>query len=319
MSEAKRVVLTGATGLIGGRLFRALRERGYEVVVFSRDPAAARRRLPGAADYVAWSPAESGPWAGAIDGAHAVVHLAGAPISQGLIGVRWTEAYKREIVSSRVVGTRGIVAAIAAAARRPSVLVNASAVGYYGPGDDAPRDEAAPPGDDFQGRLCAAWEREAARAEELGVRVVRVRTGIVLDPKEGALGQLLLPFRLRVGGPILPGSQYYSWIHPDDELGLLLLALEDERLRGPLNATAPSPVTNRDFCATLGRVLGSPSWLPVPAFAMRLLLGEMADLVVKGVRVLPRRAEELGYQFRFPTLELALRDLLGRASPGARG
>ncbi|HMQ34580.1 MAG TPA: TIGR01777 family oxidoreductase [Chloroflexaceae bacterium] len=311
MSNAKRIILTGATGLIGGRLFKALREGGYEVVIFSRDPAAARRKLPGAADYVAWTPAESGPWAAALDGAHAVIHLAGAPISQGLIGVRWTKAYKREIESSRVVGTRGIVAAIAAASRRPAVLVSASAIGYYGPGDDTPRDETAPPGDDFQGRLCVAWEGEALRAEELGVRVARVRTGIVLDPNEGALGQLLIPFRLRVGGPIMPGSQYYSWIHPDDVVGIFMLALEDERLSGPINATAPNPVTNRDFCATIGRVVGSPSWLPVPAFSLRLALGEMADLVVKGSRVLPRRAQELGYQFTYPELEPALRDLLG--------
>lgn len=311
MSNAKRIILTGATGLIGGRLFKALREGGYDVVVFSRDPAAARRKLPGAAGYVAWAPAESGPWAAAVDGAHAVIHLAGAPISQGLIGVRWTEAYKREIESSRVVGTRGIVAAIAAAARRPAVLVSASAIGYYGPSDDTPLDETAPPGDDFQGRLCVEWEREAVRAEELGVRVVRVRTGIVLDPQEGAMGQLLLPFRLRVGGPILPGSQYYSWIHPDDEVGILMLALEDGRLSGPINATAPNPVTNRDFCATLGRAVGSPSWLPVPALSLRLALGEMADLVVNGVRVLPRRAQELGYQFKHPELGPAMRDLLG--------
>lgn len=311
MNNAKRVILTGATGLIGSRLFAALRERGYEVVVFSRSPEAARRKLPGAAEYVAWTPAESGPWAAALDGAYGVIHLAGAPISQGLIGVRWTEEYKAEIVNSRLVGTRGIVRAIAAAARRPAVLVSASGVGYYGPRDDTPLDEYAPAGDDFQGRLCVAWEREAAQAEELGVRVVRVRTGIVLDPGAGALGQLLLPFRLRTGGPIMPGSQYYSWIHPDDQVAIIMLVLEDERLRGPLNATAPSPETNHDFCATLGSVLGSPSWLPVPEFSLRLVLGEMADLVTKGQRVLPRRVQEHGYQFKFPELRGALRDLLG--------
>lgn len=311
MSNSKRVILTGATGLIGRRLFAALTGRGHDVVVFSRSPDAARAALPGAAGYVAWAPAESGPWAAAVDGADAVIHLAGAPISQGLVGVRWTPQYKAEILSSRVVGTRGIVGAIAGAARRPAVLVNASAVGYYGYSDATPLDEGSPAGSDFVAEVCVAWEREAARAAELGVRVAMVRTGIVLDPQAGALGQLLLPFRLRTGGPIMPGSQYYSWIHPDDEVGLIMLALEHEGARGPLNATAPTPETNRDFCATLGEVLGSPSWLPVPEFSLRIALGEMADLVVKGQRVLPRRAQELGYSFRFPALAPALRDLLG--------
>jgi uncharacterized protein (TIGR01777 family) len=311
MSNSKRIILTGATGLIGTRLFAALRERGYEVVIFSRSPDAARARLPGAADYVAWTPSEGGPWAAALDGAHAVIHLAGAPISQGLIGVRWTEAYKREIRASRVVGTRGIVQAIAAVRNRPAVLVNASAIGYYGYRDDTPLDESAPPGRDFVAEVTVAWEREALAAEPLGVRVALVRTGIVLDPGAGALGQLLIPFRLRTGGPIMPGTQYYSWIHPADEVGIILLALEDERARGPLNATAPTPQTNRDFTTTLGQVLGSPSWLAVPEFSLRIALGEMADLVTKGQRVLPKRAQELGYSFRFPELAPALRDLLG--------
>lgn len=310
MSNAKRIILTGATGLIGTRLFAALLARGYDVVVFSRNPDDARRKLPGAADYVAWTPAEAGPWTAAISGAHAVIHLAGAPISQGLIGVRWTDAYKQEILRSRVVGTRGIVNAIAAASPRPAVLVNASAIGYYGYTDATPLDESASPGRDFVAEVTVAWEREAVAAERLGVRVARVRTGIVLDPGAGALGQLLIPFRLRTGGPIMPGTQFYSWIHPDDEVGILLLALEDERVAGPINATAPAPVTNRDFTSTLGEVLGSPSWLPVPEFSLRVALGEMADLVVKGQRVLPKRAQELGYTFRFPELAPALRDLL---------
>jgi uncharacterized protein len=310
MSNTTRVILTGATGLIGTKLFHALRERGYQVVVFTRSPEAARAKLPGAADYVAWAPEERGPWFAAVDGAHAVIHLAGAPISQGLIGVRWTEGYKQEILASRVLGTRGIVSAIAAAQQRPAVLVSASAVGYYGPRDATPVDESGAPGRDFMAEVCVAWEREAVAAEPLGVRVARVRTGIVLDPDAGALSQLLLPFRLRTGGPIMPGTQYYSWIHPLDEVGLLLLALEDARASGPLNATAPNPTTNRDFTSTLGEVLGSPSWLPVPEFSLRLALGEMADMVINGQRVLPRRAQELGYTFRFPELAPALRDLL---------
>jgi uncharacterized protein len=310
MSTNQRIILTGATGLVGSKLFAALRARGYEVVVFSRNPAAARAKLPGAADYVAWQPAEDGPWAAAIEGAHAIINLAGAPISKGLIGPRWTPAYKAEIRSSRILGTRGMVNAIAAASRRPSVLVNASSIGYYGYNDAMAFDERSPAGNDFLAEVCVAWEAEAARATEFGLRVAMIRTGIVLDPEEGALGQILIPFRVRTGGPIMPGTQYYSWIHPDDEVGLFLLALEDARVVGPLNATAPDPQTNRDFTGTLGRVIGSPSWLAVPEFSLRIALGEMADLVVKGQRALPRRAEELGYQFRFRELRPALEDLL---------
>jgi len=311
MSDTKRIVITGATGLIGRRLCAALRGRGYELVIFSRSPERAREQLPGAAEYVAWAPEESGPWAAAIDGAAAVVHLAGEPISKGLTGKRWSDEQKRAILGSRVIGTRGIVRAIAAAARPPRVLVNASGIGYYGHRDNTPLDESAPPGDDYVARVCVEWEREA-RAAEAHARVAIIRTGLLLDPESGALPQIMLPFKLRTGGPVLPGTQFYSWIHPEDEIGILLLALEDERATGPINATAPEPETNRAFAETLGRVMGSPSWLPVPALSLRLALGEMADLVTTGQRVLPKRALELGYRFRFPRLEPALRDLLGR-------
>ncbi len=310
MSNDKRIILTGATGMIGARLFPALCERGYQVVIFSRSPDSARAKLPGAAAYVRWWPGESGSWVKAVDGAHAVIHLAGAPITQGLIGVRWTPAYKTEILNSRVVGTRGIVNAIAAATNRPSVLINASAIGFYGYSDSTPLDETAQSGEDFVAQICVAWEREASRAEASGVRVVRLRTGIVLDPNSGALSQLKGPFKMGTGGPIMPGTQFYSWIHPADEVGLILLALEDERVSGALNATAPTPHTNRDFCSILGQVLSSPAWLPVPEFGVRVALGEMADLVVRGQRVLPKRALELGYSFKYPTLKPALKDLL---------
>lgn len=311
MNTTKRIILTGATGLVGRKLFAALRERGYALVIFSRNPDAARRALPGAAEYVAWSPAEDGPWAAAVDGAHAIINLAGAPISQGVIGVRWTPAYKEEILSSRVIGTRGLVKAIAAAQTRPTVLVNASAAGFYGYSTTATFDEDSPAGNDFVAKVSIAWEREAQRASEYGVRVAFIRTGIVLDPDAGALGQILIPFRVRAGGPIMPGSQYYSWIHPDDEIGLFLFALENEQISGPLNGTAPNPETNRDFSAILGKVIDSPSWLAVPEFSLRLTLGEMADLVVKGQRVVPNRAQKLGYQFAYPELRPALQDLLG--------
>lgn len=306
MASAKRVVVTGATGLIGKELCRRLAEKGHEIVVFTRRPDSARRAVPGAAEYVRWTPSETGPWASSIDGAWAVVNLAGASIA----GQRWNEQRKREIRDSRVVGTRGIVAAIKAASRRPEVLVNASAIGYYGPRDDQPLDETAPPGHDFLAELVRQWEAEALRAEEAGVRTVMVRSGIVLDKREGALAQLMLPFRFFAGGPILPGTQWFSWIHHADEAGIFMLALEDGRARGPINATAPNPQTNRDFVRTLGRAMGRPALLPVPGFALRLVVGEFAETLVTGQRVIPAKAQELGYRFRYPTSEAALREML---------
>jgi uncharacterized protein len=307
MADNRRVVVAGASGLIGRRLVRELIARGYRVVVFSRDAEAARRKVPGAAEYVAWDAGLSGAWAQAIDGAYGVVNLAGASI----FGHRWTDAYKQELRESRIVGTRGLVQAMAAAQAKPEVFVSGSAVGYYGFRDATKLDESAAPGDDFLARLCVEWEAEAQRAEGLGVRTVLARTGIVLDRDEGALPQLVLPFKLFAGGPIMPGSQYLSWVHIADAVGLLLLALEDERAQGPLNATAPRPETNRDFSRALGGVLGRPSWLPVPGLGLSALLGEFGETLTEGQRVLPAKALALGYRFRFPELLPALQDLLG--------
>ena len=333
MPDEKRVIVTGATGLIGRRLCRQLIERGYQVVVFSRSPMRAREAVPGAAAYVAWQPAEDGAWATAIDGAYGVIHLAGA----SLFSRRWSAAYKREIYDSRVIGTRGLVSAMARAATKPQVFVSASAVGYYGPHGDTILDESAPPGNDFLAQVCRAWEQEALRADHLGIRTAIVRSGvvlsradgawalpidlrgaslsrpgIVLETDAGALPLLVLPFRFFVGGPILPGTQWFSWIHIDDEVGILVLALEDERARGPINATAPEPQPNRAFAQTIGRVLGRPAWMPIPGFVLRLMLGEMADMITTGQRVIPRKAQALGNQFKYPTSEQALRQLLAR-------
>jgi uncharacterized protein len=333
MSHPKRVVITGATGHIGRPLCARLRERGYELVVFTRNTASALRTLPGAREYVAWRPAEQGDWTRAVDGAHAVIHLAAA----SLFEQRWSNEYKREISESRRLGTRGLVRAMEQAQQRPQVFVCISAVGYYGPHGDEPLDENAPAGTDFLARVCRdSWENEANRATELGVRTALVRSGVViggdnttslpidlkgaslarpglvLKTEEGALPLLVLPFQFFAGGPILPGTQWISWIHIDDIVGILLMALEDERVNGPINATAPQPAQNRTFAETIGRVMGRPSWLPVPGIAVRLMMGEMADMVVTGQRVLPKKALDLGYQFAFPTLEPALRDILAR-------
>ncbi len=299
--------MTGATGFIGSRLVRELARRGYEVVVFSRNPTRARGEVSGAADYVAWEPTERGAWVSAVEGAYAVVNLAGASVG----GKRWNDRYKREIASSRTVGTRGLVNAMTVAKARPSVLLSMSVIGYYGHRDATPLDESAPPGDDFLARVGVAWEQEARKAEALGVRVFLPRTGIVLGAAGGALSLMALPARLFIGGPILPGSQYVSWIHLADEIAILAQGLEDARFAGPINATAPNPVTNREFNAALGRALGRPSWAPVPGVAVKAVVGEFAESVITGQRVIPRRLLELGYAFKFPTLDAALGDIYG--------
>jgi NAD dependent epimerase/dehydratase family enzyme len=318
--------------MIGRALCKELIAKGYQVIAFSRDPQKARRSVPGAAEYVAWTPAETGPWASAIDGAYGVIHLAGA----SLFGRRWSAAYKREIVASREIGTRGLVNAMAQAQVKPRVFVSMSAVGYYGPHGAEQLDESAGPGSDFLSRVCQIWEREARRAEELGIRTVIFRSGVVLggDEKmslpidlrgasldrpgiilkteEGAFPLLVMPFYFFSGGPILPGTQWMAWVHVDDTVGLLMMALEDERVRGPLNATAPEPQTNRDIAKTIGRVMGRPAWLPVPGFALKLMLGEMADMITTGQRVIPKKAQELGYQFKYPTSDRAIRAIISK-------
>lgn len=307
MNPLRRVIVTGATGMIGRSLCQKLAERDYQVVVFSRNPETARRAVPNASEYVAWAPGEPGAWAAAIEGAYGVIHLAGASIA----GQRWDSAYKQEILGSRVKGTRGIVRAIELARHRPEVLVCSSGIDYYGDKGDTPIDESAAPGNGFISQVCIAWEREAQRAESLGVRTSMMRTGIVLDKHDGALAKLLLPFQLCVGGPVLPGSQWWSWIHLDDVVGMLLLALEHPQARGPFNTTSPEPERNRDFSTILGRVMRRPAILPIPGFALELLLGEMAaPLLIEKQRALPKKALELGYQFAYPHLEQALRATL---------
>jgi hypothetical protein len=303
-----RVTVTGASGLIGSALVAELREQGAEVTVLSRDPSRAREEL--GVEAVGWDPlAEPAPVT-ALAGRDAVVHLAGENIAQ-----RWSEQAKRTISESRVVGTRNLIAGLRAAGdveadRRPRTLISGSAVGYYGPHGEEPLDEDSPPGSDFLAETCVAWEAEAQRASALGMRVVLVRTGVVLNRDGGALAKMLPPFQLGVGGPVAGGAQYMSWIHREDLVGMICAALDDERWSGPINATAPEPVSNREFSHALGHALHRPSLLPVPGFALGLLYGEMAEIVTTGARVVPAKALVLGYDFRHPELDEALRSAL---------
>jgi uncharacterized protein (TIGR01777 family) len=301
-----RVLITGATGLIGSTLSDALLARGDEVVGLSRDPEGARLTNP-TVRWLAWQPTLERPPAEAFDGVDGVVNLIGEPINQ-----RWTDEAKARIMESRQAATHNLVQAIGALDAMPKVLVSQSAVGYYGDRGDALIDESAGPGSDFAAEVSVEWERAAEEAGDLPLRLVIVRTAPVLDPREGLLKELLTPFKLGIGGPIAGGRQYLPWIHIDDEVSLLLWALDDVNVSGTINAASPNPITNREFAKTLGRVLGRPAVLPVPSFAVSVMRGrELAETVKGGQRVVPRRALDLGFSFAHPELEPALRDLLG--------
>jgi uncharacterized protein (TIGR01777 family) len=298
-----RVTVTGATGMLGRRLTAALLERGDEVTVLSRDAGRAGRALPGTSPFE-WDPVAGPAPEAALAGRDAVVHLASENIGQP-----WRGDTRRRIVESREIGTRNLVAGLRSAEPRPPVLVSASAVGYYGPHGMEPLAEDAPAGDDFQARVCSAWEREARAAEELGIRVLLTRAGVILDREGGALAKMLPFFKAGVGGPVAGGRQPLSWVHPDDLVALILLALEDERWSGPVNVT-PGAVTNAEFSKALGRALRRPAFLPVPGFALQVLYGEMSEVVTRGQNASPERALALGWEPRHPEIGEALRSAL---------
>jgi uncharacterized protein (TIGR01777 family) len=299
-----KVAITGASGLVGSALVPFLTTGGHEVVRLVR-------RAPKAKDEAGWDPEAGEVDAGALEGVDAVVHLSGANIAGG----RWTESRKALLRSSRVGPTGLLARTLAGLRRKPRVLVSASAIGYYGDRGDAWVTEKDAPADDFLGRLSVEWEAAADPARDAGIRVVHPRFGIVLSPAGGALGKMLLPFKAGLGGVVGPGTQFMSWIALDDVLGVVHHALDRTELEGPVNTVAPAPATNREFTKTLGRVLDRPTVAPVPAFALRLALGEMADAtLLSSTRVRPERLEATGYRFRFPDLEGALRHALGRTT-----
>ena len=290
-----RLTITGASGLIGRPLVEALRARGDDVTILSRDPERG----------VTWDPLSEPAPAEALAGRDAVVHLAGENVAQ-----RWTDSAKRSIRDSRVIGTQALVDGLRAAEPRPGVLVSASAVGYYGDRADEVLDEDSAPGADWLAGVCVDWEAAAAQAAELGMRVCTLRTGVVLSRDGGALAKMLPPFRVGLGGPVAGGDQYVPWIHLDDVVGLYLAAIDRPAYVGPINATGPAPLSNRDFSKALGRALHRPAVAPVPKLAVRALFGEMSEIVTGGQRAVPRRAAELGYEFLHPRLDPALADIL---------
>lgn len=300
-----RVLVTGASGLIGTRLCEALLARGDEVVGLSRNPEQARLSRPGVT-WHAWEPTLERPAAAAFEGVEGVVNLVGERIDQ-----RWTDEAKTKIMETRRAGTHNLVGAIAGLEQRPRVLVSQSGVGHYGDRGDAVVTESDGPGESFDARVTVEWEKAAHEVEGAGVRLVIVRTGQVLDAGGGMLGELLTPFKLGVGGPLAGGSQYVAWIHAEDEVGILLWALDNDAVEGVVNAAAPNPATNREFSKALGRAVGRPAIAPIPGFVLDLKFGREFGAVLRGgQRVIPQRTQDLGYEFRHPDLDEALADLL---------
>ena len=303
-----KIAITGATGFVGSRLVQKLNAENQQIIVLTRNLARAQRVFPSLTfpnlEFVTYKPKESGEWQESISGCDAVINLAGEPIAE-----RWTAQQKQEILESRQLGTRKIVEAIAKAAVKPKVLISGSAIGYYGTSETAVFEETSPSGSDFLAEVCQNWEAEAEKVKEFGVRLAILRVGIVLA-NGGALAKMIGPFQLFAGGPIGTGRQWFSWIHRDDLVELIVEVVTNDQMSGVYNATAPNPVKMKQFCQTLGEVMNRPSWLPVPEFALELLLGDGAIVVLEGQQVLPKRAQALGFQFQYPELKPALAEIL---------
>ncbi len=301
-----RALVTGASGRIGKALCDELLRRGDEVVGLTRSPEKARAARP-QVTWHAWEPTLERPAEAAFEGVDGVVNLVGERIDQ-----RWTDDAKRKIMDSRKVATHNLVGTIEGLAAKPKVLVSQSAVGYYGDRGDEILDESSAPGEGFDCEVCVEWEKAAHEVEAAGVRLAIIRTGQVMDAGGGLLGELLLPFKLGLGGPLAGGRQWLPWIHLADELGVLMWALDTESVSGVVNGTAPNPVTNKEWSKALGRALGRPAVLPIPGLAVEVKFGrEFGKVAQGGQRVLPKRTEELGYGFKFPEIDGALRDLVG--------
>lgn len=304
-----KIAITGATGFVGSYLVKRLQAEGEQIIILTRNVNHADRVFPKSAfpnvEIIAYNPHQSGDWQKVISVCDGVVNLAGASIGEG----RWTPERKQEIIDSRKIGTQKLVEAIANAEQKPSVLVNASAIGYYGTSETATYEESSPPGDDFLAEVCVAWEAEAQKVKDLGVRLAILRFGVVLG-MGGAIAKMLPVFKLFAGGTIGTGKQWFSWIEVDDLVNLIVAALKQPEIQGVYNATSPNPVRMAEFCHTLGDVVHRPSWLPVPAFALELLMGDAAMVVLEGQKVLPKRTLDSGFTYKYPDLKSALKSFL---------
>ena len=300
-----KIIVTGGTGLIGSKLVLRLLERGEDVTVFTRNAESAKRKV-NATEFVEWNPMNISSWIGHINGKDAIINLAG----ENIMKKRWDENHKKQIVQSRLITTRALVNAMHHVNERPSVFISASAIGYYGFTGDATLTEESGPGKDFLAILTQKWEREAIDAEYLGIRRVSLRIGIVLAKEGGALARMLIPFKLFAGGPLGTGEQWFSWIHIDDLVNLFLFALDNENVRGSFNATAPNPVRMKEFAGALGKVLHRPALFRFPSFLLKMVLGEGAEYLTNGSKVLPVKTQAAGFKFRFEKVENALYDLL---------
>jgi uncharacterized protein len=304
-----KIAISGATGFVGSRLVERLHTEGHRILVLTRNPTFAQKVFPSPAfpnlEIIAYTPTVSGTWQDAIAGCNGVVNLAGEPIAEG----RWTPERKQEILNTRKLGTQKIVEAIAKANPRPSILVNTSAIGYYGTSETASFNEDSASGNDFLSQVCQEWEQEASKVKDTNVRLVILRFGIVLG-NGGALGKMITPFKLFAGGPIGSGQQWFSWIHLDDIVGLIIQSLTKSTMEGVYNATAPQPVRMNDLSTTMGNVMNRPSWLPVPGFAIEAILGDGAKVVLEGQKVLPKRTLESGFEYQYPNLQSALTQIL---------
>ncbi|OGU57489.1 MAG: TIGR01777 family protein [Ignavibacteria bacterium RBG_13_36_8] len=304
----KRIVITGATGMIGTRVTKELIDRGDEVIIFSRSPQRAKNVIKGAKEYVLWTQNAKREmiWEDSLEGVDAVIHLSG----ENVMSKRWNDEHKQNILNSRIDTTKALVDALAEVKKKPEVFICASAIGYYGSSEEKEFDEYSEAGNDFLAGVVKQWEEEARRVGEYSIRYIGIRTGIVLDKNEGALARMLTPFKFLIGGPLGNGKQWFPWIHINDVVGIYLHALDNPKVNGVLNAAAPEFITMKKFCETLGSIMHRPSFFRVPAFVLRILFGEGADILVKGAKVFPKKTIDSGYEFEYESIEPALRNLL---------
>ncbi len=305
-----KIVIAGGTGFIGREVCRVLLDEGHSVYILSRNTRNHTASAAPQSHFLQWDGVTLGPWVQEGEGADVVINLSGAPIADS----RWTDKRKQVLIDSRVQSTQALLRAIPTWKHTPHTFISASGIGFYGARGEEELNESSTPGNGFLSDLSQVWESTAMEAEALGLRVIPIRFGMVLGPDGGALSKMTLPFRLFLGGPILPGTQYVSWIHRDDLARLILFVITHSTVVGPVNGVAPEAVTMRDFCTTLGKTLNRPSWFPVPEFALNVALGDLATMLTTGQRVHPQKALKSGFSYSYPTLQEALQSILGKSS-----